>query len=248
MFCCILRRMNFKILSHHFSLRVIAFVFTAFVSITGCSPRVAQGIRGNDRLKDVAVYTDSGSLTLRLSDSTPLHRDNFIRLVKTKFYNGISFHRVIEGFMIQAGDPRTKKLKDSALSPGEKIPAEIRPGMFHKKGVLAAAREGDATNPERASSNTQFYLVQGKVFSDRALDSIERVRLKGRKLPEAHRQVYKTIGGAPHLDQSYTIFGEVVRGLELIDKIASVETSGKSGGDKPLKDIRIVKMRLVRRK
>jgi peptidyl-prolyl cis-trans isomerase B (cyclophilin B) len=240
--------MSFKMMSGIKFLRFTSSLLIIFIVATGCNPKVAQGIRKNDLRKDVAVYTDSGRLTLRLSDSTPLHRDNFIRLVKSKFYNGISFHRVIQGFMIQAGDPRTKKLKDSALSPGEKIPAEIRPGMFHKKGVLAAAREGDATNPERASSNTQFYLVQGKVFNDRALDSIERVRLKGRKLPAAHREVYKTAGGAPHLDQSYTIFGEVVSGIELIDKIASVETSGKPGGDKPLKDIRIVKMRLVRRK
>ncbi|RYZ54328.1 MAG: peptidylprolyl isomerase [Sphingobacteriales bacterium] len=216
--------------------------------VSSCNPRIADGIRKNDLRKDVALVTDSGTIVLRLSDSTPLHRDNFIRLVNTRFYEGVSFHRVINGFMIQAGDPRTKPGKDSSLSPGNKIPAEIRESLFHKKGVLAAAREGDATNPAKASSPTQFYLVQGRVFSDKSLDSTETFRLKGRKIPAAQRQIYKSLGGAPHLDQNYTIYGEVISGLEIIDKIASVKTSGKEGGDKPLNDVRIKKTRLIRRK
>jgi cyclophilin family peptidyl-prolyl cis-trans isomerase len=221
---------------------------TVLAIVSSCNPRIADGIRRNDLRKDVVMVTDSGTIVLRLSDSTPLHRDNFIRLVNSRFYEGVSFHRVIRGFMIQAGDPRTKTKRDSTLSPGNKIPAEIRESFFHKKGVLAAAREGDATNPAKASSPTQFYLVQGRVFTDVSLDSTETYRLKGRKIPLAQRDVYKSLGGAPHLDQNYTIYGEVISGLEVIDKIASVKTSGKEGGDKPLGDVRIIKTRLTRRK
>jgi cyclophilin family peptidyl-prolyl cis-trans isomerase len=216
--------------------------------LIGCSPRLSKPISNRDRGKDIEMITDRGTMIIRLSDSTPLHRDNFIRLVKSGFYNGVTFHRVIQGFMIQAGDPRTKKTKDSTFRSSEKIPAEIRPDLFHKKGVLAAAREGDASNPARASSYSQFYLVQGRVFTDYSLDSTETYRLKGRKLPVAHREVYKTLGGAPHLDQNYTVFGEVISGIAVIDLITGVKTSGKEGGDRPLQDIRIQKMQLVSRK
>jgi peptidyl-prolyl cis-trans isomerase B (cyclophilin B) len=216
--------------------------------LTACSPRVSKGIRKNDLRKDVSMITDSGTLILRLSDSTPLHRDNFIRLVKSRFYDGIAFHRVIKGFMVQAGDPRSKTTKDSSFTSKERIPAEFRTSLFHKKGVLAAAREGDAVNATKASSYSQFYLVQGRVFNDVSLDSTETHRLNGRKIPPAHREVYKTLGGSPHLDLNYTIFGEVIEGVEVIDRIASVQTSGKERGDRPLKDVRIRKMRLTRRR
>ncbi|RYF96626.1 MAG: peptidylprolyl isomerase, partial [Chitinophagaceae bacterium] len=184
----------------------------------------------------------------RLSDSTPLHRDNFIRLVKSGFYNDITFHRVIQGFMIQAGDPLTRKNKDTTVKRNDRIAAEFRPELFHKKGVLAAAREGDSLNPKKASSYSQFYLVQGRVFTDESLDSTETFRLKGRKLPEAHREVYKTLGGTPHLDQNYTIFGEVIEGVSVIDSIAAVPTTGKGKGDKPLTRVNIIKMKLIPRK
>ena len=235
-------------------------VIILIVFAVACSPRVSQGIRKNDLKKDIQITTDSGSMVVRLSDSTPLHRDNFIRLVKSGFYDGISFHRVIKGFMIQAGDPRTKKTKDRIDTSGQgrpryivearkdKIPAEFRSQLFHKKGVLAAAREGDSANPARGSSYSQFYLVQGRVFTDFSLDSTEQHRLKGRKIPVAHREVYKTLGGSPHLDQNYTVFGEVIQGVEVIDRIAGVKTAGKEGADKPIADVRIQKMRLVPRK
>jgi cyclophilin family peptidyl-prolyl cis-trans isomerase len=213
-----------------------------------CSPHVSKGVRRNDLGKNILLVTDSGSLVIRLSDSTPLHRDNFIRLVKSRFYDGISFHRVIKGFMVQAGDPRTKKTKDSSFTSKERIPAEFRPALFHKKGVLAAAREGDAVNPAKASSYSQFYLVQGRVFTDLSLDSTETHRLNGRKIPQAHREVYKTLGGSPHLDLNYTVFGEVIQGVEVIDRIASVKTAGKEKGDRPVNDVRIQKVRLIRRK
>jgi peptidyl-prolyl cis-trans isomerase B (cyclophilin B) len=220
-----------------------------------CSQIVAQReikIHKRDRKKDIEMITDSGKIILRLSDSTPLHRDNFIKLVKQHYYDGILFHRVISKFMIQAGDPNSKKANNGeALGNGGlpyTIPAEIVPSLFHRKGVLAAARMGDNVNPYRESSASQFYIVQGKTFTPTILDSVETFRLKGNKIPQANREVYQTIGGAPHLDRSYTIFGEVIQGIEVVDKIANTKTSGKEGGDRPLKDIQIVKMRLIRRK
>jgi peptidyl-prolyl cis-trans isomerase B (cyclophilin B) len=128
------------------------------------------------------------------------------------------------------------------------VPAEFRPSLFHKKGVLAAARNGDDVNPEKQSSASQFYIVQGRKFADKELDSIEVVRLKGYKLPVEHREVYKTIGGTPQLDQNYTVFGEVIKGLDVVDTIASTATSKGVDKDRPLQDIRILKARLVKRK
>ncbi len=203
-------------------------------------------VRGKDRKKDVLMVTDSGRIILRLSPLTPGHQDNFIRLVKTKFYEGVSFHRVIQSFMIQAGDGKTRP-DTSKKSPEYTLVAEIRPELFHKRGVLAAARMGDNVNPEKRSSGTQFYIVQGKVFSDAGLDSVQQFRLNGRRLPAAHREAYKTAGGAPHLDQNYTVFGEVVMGMDVVDKIAAVKTTGREGNDRPLETIRIHKMKLIRR-
>lgn len=203
-------------------------------------------VRKKDRKKDIMMVTDSGTIILRLSDSTPLHRDNFIRLVKKGFYDSIAFHRVIRNFMIQAGNPQTRR-KDSADDVGYTIPAEFRPGLYHKKGALAAARTGDNVNPEKKSSGSQFYIVQGKQFTPAGLDSVELFRLNGRKLPMEHRLVYQSLGGAPHLDQNYTVFGEVVHGIEVVDKIAATKTTGREGADKPLKDIRIVKASLIKR-
>lgn len=207
-----------------------------------------EKIRKADLKRDILVKTDSGNMVLRLNDSTPLHRDNFIRLVRSDYYKGIGFHRVINRFMIQAGDEKTRPGFDSThVQKQYTLPAEIRPELYHRKGVLAAARMGDDVNPKRNSSGLQFYIVQGRVFDDIALDSVETNRLKGRKLPEAHRNSYKTQGGAPHLDQQYTIFGELVSGYDTLDKIAGTKTSGKQGGDRPLVDIRIREIKMVRR-
>ena len=219
--------------------------------IWACNPQIAEGIRKNDIKRDVELQTSKGNIVLRLSDSTPLHRNNFIKLVKQHYYDSIIFHRVIKTFMVQAGDPNTKQAKPNERmgngGPGYTVPAEIRQSLFHKKGVLAAARMGDNVNPKKESSGSQFYIVQGKIFTDAGLDSVETFRLNGRKLPIAHREVYKTIGGSPHLDQNYTIFGEVVSGLNVVDSIASVQTN-KEIGDRPIEDIKIIKARLVRRK
>jgi peptidyl-prolyl cis-trans isomerase B (cyclophilin B) len=219
-----------------------------FLVLVGLMAQPKGKIRKTDLRKDVQVRTDSGNMVLQLSDLTPIHRDNFIRLVKSGYYKGIGFHRVISRFMIQAGDEKTKPNADtSKLMKPYTLPAEIRPELYHKRGVLAAARIGDDVNPQRNSSGTQFYIVQGKVFNDASLDSVETHRLKGRKLPEAHRSSYKKEGGAPHLDQNYTIFGELVSGYDVLDRIANTKTSGRQGGDKPLTDIRILDMKMIRR-
>jgi peptidyl-prolyl cis-trans isomerase B (cyclophilin B) len=209
-------------------------------------------LRKKDRKRDVEMVTTEGIIRLRLSDSTPLHRDNFLRLVRSGYYDSVLFHRVIRNFMIQAGDPNSKRAAAGIPlgngGPGYTVPAEFRPTIFHRKGVLAAARMGDDVNPEKKSSGSQFYIVQGRTFTDAEMDSVERVRLKGYKLPEAHRQVYRTIGGTPQLDQNYTVFGEVVSGIEILDRIASLPTSKAQDRDRPLQDVRIVKAKLVKRK
>ena len=214
-----------------------------------CFAQKDSTIRKKDRKKDVLLLTNFGDIVLRLSDSTPLHRDNFLKLVKKGYYDSVLFHRVIYNFMIQAGDPNSKHAKPGQLlgggGPGYRIPAEFRPTLFHKKGVIAAARDN---NPEKASSGSQFYIVQGKIFSDAGLDSVEIFRLNGRKIPVEQREVYKTIGGTPHLDQSCTVFGEVVKGMDVVDKIAATPTSKSPDTDRPLEDVRIVKAKLIKRK
>ena len=221
-----------------------------FLSVISFSQQEVK-IKKKDRRKDVELVTNYGNIVLRLNDSAPLHRDNFIRLVKTGYYDSVLFHRVINRFMIQSGDPESKHAeKGQPLGnggPKYTIPAEFRVTLFHRKGVLAAARDGDDVNPEKASSGSQFYIVQGKKFTDAGLDSVETYRLKGRKIPDDQREVYKTIGGTPHLDQGYTVFGEVVSGLDVVDSIAAVPTSKDEDRDRPLEDVRIIKAHLIKR-
>jgi peptidyl-prolyl cis-trans isomerase B (cyclophilin B) len=214
------------------------------------SAQPTRRVRPRDRGRDVLMTTTEGTLRLRLSDATPLHRDNFIRLVRSGFYTGVLFHRVIPGFMVQAGDARTRPDGSKGLGRTDSaytLPAEFRPDLFHRRGALAAARMGDDVNPARASSGTQFYIVQGRVFTPASLDSVQTFRLKGRMLPPDHRQAYTTAGGAPHLDQHYTVFGEVLQGMDAVDRIAAVRTSGRTGGDRPLTDVRILRVKMVRR-
>jgi len=209
-------------------------------------------IKKKDRKRDVLMQTTMGDIVIRLSDSTPLHRDNFLKLVKVGFYDSLLFHRVIKNFMIQGGDPNSKRAEAGKPlgdgSPGYTVPAEFRKTLFHKKGALAAARMGDNVNPTKASSGSQFYIAQGKVFTDAGLDSVETFRLNGRKIPAEQREVYKTIGGTPHLDQGYTVYGEVVKGLDVLDNIAAVQTSRGQDRDRPLQDVRIIKAKLIKRK
>jgi len=241
----------------------------------------------------VQIKTTLGDMKIRLYDETPIHRDNFIKLVNSGFYEGISFHRVIRDFMIQAGDPSTRTgLSKTQLDTLQsyKLPAEFHPSLFHKKGAVAAAREGNNVNPSMRSSGTQFYIVQGTKISDQELISTEArlnnlikqcyfakfmheisdsalkagVQLSDSDLQEKvsekmfrylsdagdfkfsdeQKNIYKTIGGVPRLDGTYTVFGEVVDGLEIVDKIATVPTNS---ADKPLNDVKILKMKVVSR-
>ncbi len=194
----------------------------------------------------VELTTNYGTMILKLSDSTPQHRDNFIKLVKQGFYDSLLFHRIIKDFMIQGGDPTSKNAADSTLlgngeAPGDRIPAEFNSTLYHKRGALAAARDD---NPEKASSDCQFYIVEGKTFSDTDLNKIEcgiRNTNPAFSYSDAQRKNYKTIGGTPFLDQNYTVFGEVIKGLDVIDKIANLP---RDANDRPLKNI-TMKMRLL---
>src|SRR5262245_24549632 len=228
--------------------KLTLFFSTLFVGLIGFAQKDSV-VTKKDRKRDVLLQTNHGDIVVRLSDSTPLHRDNFLKLVKTHYYDSVLFHRVIKNFMIQGGDPESKHAEPGEPlgngGPNYRIPAEFRTTLFHKKGVIAAARDG---NPEKASSGSQFYIVQGKIFTDAGLDSVETYRLNGRKIPAEQREVYKTLGGAPHLDQGYTVFGEVVKGFDVVDKIASVATSKGEDRDRPMEDVRIIKAKLIKRK
>ena len=165
----------------------------------------------------VVIETSMGTIKAKLYNDTPKHRDNFLKLVNEGWYNGSPFHRVIKDFMIQCGSNANGK-----GDPGYTVPAEIKSNHFHKKGALCAARMPDQVNPKKASSGSQFYIVQGQVFDDKKLELYEE-RL-GKVFNAAQRQAYKTVGGTPHLDGDYTVFGEVTEGLEIVDKIAAVKT------------------------
>jgi len=242
----------------------------------------------------VLIETSLGNIKVKLYNQTPLHRDNFIKLVKEKYYDGVLFHRIIDNFMIQAGEPNSRNAKKGkTLGVGDvdyTIPAEIIPELFHKKGALAAARQGDQVNPEKRSSGSQFYIVEGQTFTDEEFDQLENrinsmtkqatffkfveeeknnamdndsvfdyskiqqaaalkteeffANTEPYKISPENREVYKTIGGTPHLDQNYTIFGEVVEGLDVVEKIAEVKTDD---GDRPLEDVIIISMKTVRK-
>lgn len=195
------------------------------------TPVTAAVISGT-RLK---ITTDSGVMIVRLYDKTPKHRDNFIKLANAHFFDSLLFHRVIRDFMIQGGDPESKNaMAGTPLGNGDVgylIPGEFDTSLYHKKGALAAAR---TNNPEKASSGCQFYIVQGKKYTDAELNMLEMQM--GQKFSLAKRKAYKTIGGTPFLDMNYTVFGEVEKGLEVIDKIASV---AGDGGNRPYGDVRM---------
>ena len=229
---------------------IVAFLSSLIV--LSASAQKDSTVKKKDRKRDVLIQTTMGDIAIRLSDSTPLHRDNFLKLVKVGYYDSVLFHRVIKDFMIQGGDPNSiRAVAGQPLGnggPGYTVPAEIRKTLFHKKGVIAAARTGDNLNPTKASSGSQFYITQGKIYTDAGLDSVETFRLNGRKIPVDQRAVYKTIGGTPTLDQGYTVYGEVVKGLDVVDKIAVVQTSKAQDRDRPMQDVRIIKAKLIKRK
>jgi peptidyl-prolyl cis-trans isomerase B (cyclophilin B) len=188
------------------------------------------------------IETNLGNIRIKLYDNTPLHKANFEKLVNEQFYDSVLFHRIIQGFMIQTGNPDTKTAKGindlvDNDSVNYTVPAEFVPENYHKKGAIAAARFGDAVNPEKRSSSSQFYIVQGREYTDDELNRIEE-QLHF-EYSEFQRGIYKTVGGTPFLDQNYTVFGEVVQGLDVVDKIAALPTGA---GDWPQVNIRILRI------
>jgi peptidyl-prolyl cis-trans isomerase B (cyclophilin B) len=190
---------------------------------------IAASLSAQQKTTKFIIHTDYGDIKGYLYNDTPQHRDNFIKLVKEGWYNGSVFHRVIKDFMIQGGHNASGK-----MDPGYKIPAEIRPNHFHKKGALAAARQGDRVNPEKKSSGSQFYIIQGRVFNEPTLQMMEQQ--KGVSFTDEQIKAYTSVGGTPHLDGAYTVFGQVADGYDVIDKIATVKTKP---GDRPVEDVKM---------
>ena len=192
----------------------------------------------------VEIETDYGTMLAELSNATPQHRDNFTKLAEQGFYDGTIFHRIISEFMIQGGDPDSKTATEGQPlgmgSPGYTVPAEFVDTLIHTKGALAAARMGDAGNPKKASNGSQFYIVHGKPFDEAMLNRIES--MKGIHYTSEQKKMYSEIGGFPPLDREYTVFGHVIRGLEVIDKIVAAQ---KDGRDRPTKDIKM-KIRVIK--
>ncbi|MEM7041152.1 MAG: peptidylprolyl isomerase, partial [Bacteroidota bacterium] len=190
---------------------------------------------------DAIISTDLGDIEIALYDDTPKHKANFLKLAAEGYYNGTGFHRIIRGFMIQGGDPYSKEGetgRPGTGGPGYTQNAEIVPTRFHKKGALAAARQGDAVNPERKSSGSQFYIVHGTPKSDADLANIGNYlgqKFPGYQFSEAQKNAYKTIGGTPELDNDYTVFGEVVKGMDIVDKIATVKTKPGDAPETPVR-------------
>ena len=239
-------------------------------------------------MSKVKIQTSLGDITVRLYDETPLHRDNFLKLAKEGYYDGTLFHRVIKDFMIQGGDPDSRTATPTQMlgtgGPDYTLEAEIKPELFHRRGTLAAARQGDEVNPERRSSGSPFYISWGQVYNEGQLRQLERqltmmaeqqrfqqlaaerkaeiMQLRRNRdrdglmalqeqlaamakadaknagtLSDAQREAYTTVGGVPHLDGQYTVFGEVTEGLDIVERIQNTETRP---GDRPVQDIRIL--------
>ncbi len=218
------------------AIRILLFTMLVFLLASNTPEQEAR----------VRIHTDYGDIVVKLYDKTPLHRANFLKLAASGYFDSTLFHRVIQRFMIQGGDPDSRHAIAGQLlgdgGPAYTIPLEYVPEYIHKRGVIAMAREGDELNPKMESSGSQFYIVQGKVFNDEMLDTLYRKiarQHKGAKGPvytPEQRNIYKTIGGTPHLDMFYTVFGEVISGMEVVDKIAAVKTDTN---DRPLTDIRM---------
>lgn len=219
-------------------MKYLAFASLFILSILGLGYTANTQLitqKNEEAVKDVRVLisTDYGNIILKLYNETPLHRDNFIKIAKEGFYDGLLFHRVIDKFMIQGGDPDSKWAEAGDIlgngGPGFTIPSEFHQNLYHKRGALAAARNN---NPEKASSGSQFYIVQGRIFSDLELAGIELKQ--GIQIPEEHKKVYQTEGGYPPLDQNYTVFGEVLEGMDVVERIAKLQ---KDTSNRPNKDV-----------
>ena len=212
--------------------------------LTACKP--GQKKDGNmEKETKLKIETSAGDIIVKLYNETPKHRDNFIKLAEEGTYEGTLFHRVIKDFMIQAGDPESKNApKGKMLGAGDvgyTVPAEfVYPKYFHKKGALSAARQGDNVNPKKESSGCQFYIVTGKFFTEMELDKMTKE--KGIEFTPEQKEAYMLEGGTPHLDGNYTVFGEVIQGMKVVDKIQFVETNAD---DRPTKNIKIKSMKLI---
>lgn len=229
-------------------MKPLILLFTALILTTACQRSVAQKNNAtvdNNKTPMVEMQTNMGTMKIKLYDNTPQHRDNFIKLVEQGFYDSVLFHRVIPSFMIQGGDPDSKGAAAGKMlgmgGPGYTVPAEFVDNNLHVKGALAAARMGDQMNPTKASSGSQFYIVQGQSLSDGMLDQMETMK-KFKYTPE-QRALYKEKGGAPFLDRDYTVFGELVEGFDVLDKIAAV---ARDRGDRPTQDVMIIKATLIK--
>lgn len=215
------------------------YIFSALVCLGAVLPGSLLNAQPDDPSGQtlIRIETTMGVMIVRLRDETKEHRDNMIKLIGEGYFNGQLFHRVIKDFMIQGGDPESanaaKGQRLGSGGPGYTLPAELHSHLIHKKGALAAARQGDQVNPEKRSSGSQFYIVQGRVFSPEELEMLVRRNMHAPFTPE-EATVYTTIGGTPHLDGAYSVFGEVVEGMEVIDSLASVETDPF---DRPLEDL-----------
>lgn len=217
------------------------FILTLFIACFGWQAS-CQNKYKNMSEKVVQIETSEGNIVMKLYNETPLHRDNFLKHIADNTYSGVIFHRVIKDFMIQTGDPNSKNPVDGkmygASGAEETVPAEFNPALIHKKGALAAARTGDQINPERRSSGTQFYIVQGQIVDNQQLEQLEGYISQQTGKPFAYtpaqREAYSTQGGTPFLDMQYTVFGEVIEGLDILDKIAATPTLP---GDRPQKNV-----------
>jgi peptidyl-prolyl cis-trans isomerase B (cyclophilin B) len=278
-------------------IRKSVFILLAMALLTACAAgsKKSENDMSEEKRVQVKLETTMGDITLALYNETPLHRDNFVKLVKEGVYDSTLFHRVIKQFMIQAGDPQSKTASDTAMlgsgDVGYTVPAEFRKELFHRRGVLAAAREPDEVNPEKASSGCQFYIVTGRKFTPAQIERLEismneareqaifdslcrehmkeiyKLRRAGQMdrlqelqdsleaqaeeqadkepkfaLSDAQKQAYTTVGGAPHLDGGYTVFGEVTEGMETVEKIEIARTNR---ADRPLENIRIIKASII---
>lgn len=229
------------------NLKMTLWVSAIALFIAGCSAAKSSS-KSNDGPTQVALETQFGTMTIELFDDTPVHRDNFIKLVDEGFYNDLLFHRVIKDFMVQGGDPTSRGAGPGTRlgtgGPGYTIEAEMDSTHLHLKGALSAARQGDQVNPEKRSSGSQFYLVQGKTYSADQLANFESRMQKnhpGFAYTAEQKTAYATGGGTPFLDMEYTVFGQVIDRLDIIDSIAMVRTAR---GDRPVADV-TMRMRLV---
>ncbi len=234
--------------------RAFIFLFFILLLILACKSSVGDNSTANSNSQInnilekeimILIKTNQGDIIIKLYNETPYHRDNFLKLVESNYYDSLIFHRVIKGFMIQGGDPNSKNAASGKVlgngGPGYTIPAEINPDLFHKKGALSAARTGDNYNPTRRSSGSQFYIVQGQKLTDAELKLYEQKM--GTVFSDKQKEAYKSIGGTPSLDAQYTVFGEVVEGLDIIDKIASMECDAN---DRPKTDVVILSMKIIK--